>query len=296
MKRIVASLACLAIAALAASCGNGVRIGIGSGGLIADHNAVNAVRLGNLPVSAIQDAKARLHIAYGHTSHGSQLISGMNGLVGFANGSGCSGAYSGSQDVFAWNAGGDGGALDLRDGALAGDCGYYPDWEDTTRAYLSDPANAEVNVIIWSWCGQAAGYTREMMIERYLTPMSQFEAAYPGITFVYMTCHLDGSGADGNLNQRNEQIRDYCEANDKWLFDFADIESYDPDGTRNYMVLNAADTCNYDGGNWAQAWQNSHAQDVEWYACDSAHSEALNANMKAYAAWWLWARLAGWND
>jgi hypothetical protein len=34
---------------------------------------------------------------------------------------------------------------------------------------------------------------------------------------------------------------------------------------------------------------------VDWYNCDSAHSQPLNANRKAYAAWWLWCRLAGWN-
>ncbi|MBW2593876.1 MAG: PKD domain-containing protein, partial [Deltaproteobacteria bacterium] len=48
-------------------------------------------------------------------------------------------------------------------------------------------------------------------------------------------------------------------------------------------------------GNWATEWQSSHTQNVDWYTCTSAHSEPLNANRKAYAAWWLWARLAGWN-
>ncbi|TET83275.1 MAG: PKD domain-containing protein, partial [Desulfobacteraceae bacterium] len=48
-------------------------------------------------------------------------------------------------------------------------------------------------------------------------------------------------------------------------------------------------------GNWAIEWQNSHTEDVDWYDCTSAHSQPLNANRKAYAAWWLWARLAGWN-
>ena len=33
---------------------------------------------------------------------------------------------------------------------------------------------------------------------------------------------------------------------------------------------------------------------VDWYKCSSAHSQPLNANLKAYAAWWLWARLVGW--
>jgi hypothetical protein len=41
-------------------------------------------------------------------------------------------------------------------------------------------------------------------------------------------------------------------------------------------------------------WQNDHTEGMDWYDCSSAHSVELNANRKAYAAWWLWARLAGW--
>jgi hypothetical protein len=41
--------------------------------------------------------------------------------------------------------------------------------------------------------------------------------------------------------------------------------------------------------------QASHTEGVNWYDCSSPHSEAVNTNMKAYAAWWLWARLAGWD-
>ena len=112
--------------------------------------------------------------------------------------------------------------------------------------------------------------------------------------FVYMTGHPDGSGLTGNLHVRNQQIRDYCEANNKILYDFDDIESYDPDG--NYFGdKNVTDSCAYNGGNWAIEWQDSHTQGVDWYDCDSAHSQPLNANLKAYAAWWLWARLAGWD-
>ena len=48
-------------------------------------------------------------------------------------------------------------------------------------------------------------------------------------------------------------------------------------------------------GNWAIEWQNAHTEGVDWYNCSSAHSQPLNANRKAYAAWWLWAQLAGWN-
>jgi len=60
------------------------------------------------------------------------------------------------------------------------------------------------------------------------------------------------------------------------------------------------DNCNYydeEGnllGNWATEWQDTHTEDTDWYDCSAAHSQALNANQKAYAAWWLWSTLAGW--
>jgi hypothetical protein len=230
----------------------------------------------------------------------------MNGLIAFMNGNGY------TNNLFSWNNGGTDGALDLHDGAMGGDVGYYPDWVNNTRSYLGAPdpstgkgtgTNADVNVIIWSWCGQAASQTQSSMISNYLAPMTELETDYPGIKFVYMTGHLDGSGSDGNLNLRNEQIRTYCIENNKILYDFADIESYDPDGQVNYMSLMANDNCDYDSDdngsldkNWATEWQNSHVVDTDWYECYAAHSQALNGNLKAYAAWWLWASLAGWDQ
>jgi hypothetical protein len=134
----------------------------------------------------------------------------------------------------------------------------------------------------------------EADINTYLDLTSGLEKDCPGVRFVYMAGHSNGSGLTGNLHLRNRQIRDYCEANNKVLFDFEDIESYDPDG--NYFGdKDVTDSCAYDGGNWAVEWQESHRQGVDWYECSSAHSEPLNANLKAYAAWWMWARLAGWD-
>jgi hypothetical protein len=125
--------------------------------------------------------------------------------------------------------------------------------------------------------------------------MNKLESEYPEVKFVYMTGHLDGTGVSGNLNNRNEQIRKFCRENNKILYDFADIESYDP-AAHYYLDKGADDGCNYNGGlnNWAIDWQNSHREGIDWYECNSAHSEPLNANQKAYAAWWLWSRLAGW--
>lgn len=55
------------------------------GALVIDHRHTDITRLTS---NQIQRAKDTLHIAYGHTSHGSQLTDGMSGLVGFANGGG----------------------------------------------------------------------------------------------------------------------------------------------------------------------------------------------------------------
>ncbi len=266
-----------------------------SQGTIIDHTCTDITKI---PESAINQAKAMLHIGYGHTSHGSQLTTGMTGLVTFANNGGL--GLSHPQDIFKWNNGGIDGALDLEEGDGYGsgwldhDCGYYPAWINETRTYLDDPSHADVNVIIWSWCGQAAGRNEQQMIDTYLSPMSQLESDYPHVKFVYMTGHADGTGESGNLHLRNQQIRNYCITNNKVLYDFYDIECYDPDG--NYFGdKNVSDNCSYTGGNWATEWQNSHTEGVDWYSCSSAHSEPLNANLKAYAAWWLWASLAGWN-
>ena len=169
-------------------------------------------------------------------------------------------------------------------------------WAAATRSYLL--AHPEVNVVIWSWCGQVSTAT-PADIDTYLALMDSLERAFPAVSFVYMTGHLDGTGLEGNLHKRNQQIRSYCATHNKRLFDFADIETWTPDGL--YMGdRKPTDNCDYDSNgdgtldrNWATEWQNTHPD--QWYQCSSAHSQPLNANRKAYAAWWLWARLAGWN-
>ncbi|RQW10175.1 hypothetical protein EH222_02935, partial [candidate division KSB1 bacterium] len=266
--------------------------------IIADHQCTTIT---DIPLIAIESAKAMLHIAYGHTSHGSQITDGMSGLIEFMNDKGY------PRNLFGWDPTGAGGALHLYEGDGYGegdldhDVGYYPDWVEETRDYLGQPtadgrggSHPDMNVIMWSWCGQLSWYTLEEVQTKYLDEMNRLEEDYPGVTFIYMTGHSDGSGLEGALHNNNRKIRDFCLARDKVLFDFYDIECYDPDGTY-YGDKHVSDDCSYDGGNWAQQWQDAHTMGIDWYNCSSAHSQPLNANQKAYAIWWLWARLAGWD-
>ena len=267
------------------SCRSGNDGGSSSAAIIINHSCKS---LSFIPQQWIEQAKSSLRIAYGHTSHGSQIIDGMTGLVDFKG------------NLYEFNSDGSSGALELRDRPFSGasDLGN-PDrtaWEVATRDYLD--SNPEVNVIIWSWCGQVSSAT-ESDISTYLNLMEGLEEDYPVVKFVYMTGHLDGSGLNGNLHIRNEQIRNFCAEKNKILYDFADIETYDPDNTYfGDKIPN--DNCDYDtngngsrDGNWAIEWQDTHSG--EWFDCGCAHSQPLNCNQKAYAAWWLWARISGWS-
>jgi hypothetical protein len=249
--------------------------------LIIDHTCID---LDKVPASYIEKAKNSFRIAYGHTSHGSQIISGMNAL------------QKSNPELYAF---GTGGGLSLLDGNPAGDLGN-PDrqsWAQRTRELLSLPGQ-DRNVIMWSWCGQVSS-SSEQDIQSYLKLMSELEEEFPNVRFLYMTGHLDGTGVEGNLNKRNEQIREFCKQNGKILFDFADIESYDPDGKVNYMESNAKDSCDYtDGGaatNWAQEWLAKNPEHGMALPDSAAHSEPLNGALKGRAFWWMMARMADWD-
>ncbi|MBN2339878.1 MAG: hypothetical protein JXX29_12120 [Deltaproteobacteria bacterium] len=265
--------------------------------------------LTDIPETAIEAAKQNLHIVYQHTSHGSQLITGMNSLA----------MYPDYGDTYGWSDDGSGG-LDLDDYGIPADCsdlstgdsvdgnGDTP-WVVGTRALLDDPANAHVNVVIWSWCS-IAGHDAQ----RYVNNMEKLIAEYPAVHFIFMTGHAEGTGEDmteNGVHYNNQLIRDHCRTNNRWLFDFADIEAHNPDGNY-YWSANMYDNLNYDGGNWG----------VEWIAANPAHDYSLlttgqgidgfdgtggcahsddpteaniNCVQKAAAAWHLFARLAGWD-
>ena len=252
--------------------------------IVADHTCTDIKKV---PVEFIEGAKTTFKVAYGHTSHGSQIVSGMQAI--------------GRNDpaLFGFDRDGTGRNLSLHDRTPEGDLGN-PDrtaWAQRTRDFLNGPGK-DRNLVMWSWCGQASSAS-EKDIATYLDLMSGLEKEFPDVKFVYMTGHLDGTGKEGNLNRRNEQIRDYCRKSGKILFDFADIESFDPDGVVNFMEFNADDGCNYrangSSGNWANEWLAKNPAHGIAPPDSAAHTEPLNAALKGRAFWWMMARLAGWS-
>jgi hypothetical protein len=226
--------------------------------IIADHHAVNEFE--SLPDSIIQAIGEDFLIFYGHTSHGSQIMTGLDMLYEEDTLYAPPYFYEYGDDL--------GGAGDTT-------------WVPPTRSFLN--SHPDYNLVMWSWCGGVSDNTEEG-INIYLNAMSQLEQDYPSVKFIFMTGHLDGTGLSGNLYARNNQIRAYCDAADKVLFDFADIESYDPDG--NYYP-DASDACE-----WCYTWCSSHPCP----GCPGcAHSHCFNCYLKGKAWWWMMARISGWN-
>lgn len=110
----------------------------------------------------------------------------------------------------------------------------------------------------------------------YLNSMTLLEKEYPATVFVYTTMPLRTDFLDNNvrINLYNETVRAHCAANDKLLFDVADIEAHDPDGNEMlfeqdgvyYQMLYEGYTD--DGGHLNELGRQREA--LGWYAVAAA--------------------------
>ncbi len=241
--------------------------------IIVNHTNIN---LSSIPSVYVDSAKQNIIWAYGSTSHGTQIWEGADYI-----------SLNISYPAFRFlksslKPPNQGNPIFLR-------MGYDPGWSwnastfaNQVRSHLNQAPGA--NAFMWSWCGELSLSSTD--VQGYLNMMNQLEGEYPGVKFVYMTGHTDG-GANPTLFANNQKIRDYVIANNKVLFDFADFEMYDPDGTYYQYAT--------DGCTWCDAWCSSHPGSCPGISFECTHSKSPLCVVKAKAFWWLSARLAGWD-
>ena len=247
------------------------------GGLIIDHNCID---LNTIPQQWIDAAQANVKIHYAHTSHGSQVTTGLTRLE----------AANSTFDVSIVV-----GSLPTESGTLCMLDGNPPHSYITPDLYWQgEPAraitqntiddNPTVTLSLWSWCTQLNSYDTAGTQE-YLDAMTMLENANPSITFVYMTSNAQADGSTGyNRWVNNEMVRQYCLDNNKILFDFADLDCYSNGDYHTYEYTVGEET------------YNVPLEHPDFNGDEAGHTTYTSCEQKGRAFWWLVATLAGWDS
>jgi hypothetical protein len=236
-----------------------------------NHTCTNITKI---PIQWLNLVKSSLNLHYAHTSHGEQLTKGLE-LIETDNST-----FSFSMSTS--NVPSDTDAFSILDGQIS-ETYITPDlyWEDLIGIALTEDVlnNYPINVSMWSFCTQQDDYS-EAETQKYLDQMTAFETDYPNVVFVYMTGNAQADGSSGyNRYQRNEQIRQYCLENDKWLFDFADLDSWYGDDMETYIYNE----------------QEIPTEHEQFNGDEEGHTTLESCEIKGKALWWLMAQIAGWN-
>jgi hypothetical protein len=253
------------------------------GPILADHNSVQAFP--GLSASDISNVKGMVLLNIGQ-SHGTQIPHGLQTLQ----------SQNATYGVTVYNGeitGAANGTLRVGTGLRTAGGGWQtyngPDefWNTTeglnnVRRTLDYYAvqGITVDAVLHTWCWHFQSWTAGQ-VDAYFIAMEQLESEYPGITFIYMTDTDDSTGAAGyNRHLRNQQVRAYCQAHAKVLYDFGELETWSADGLTQATYSYNAQAIPVWHGDWQGSPQYGHISDT---AC----------TMKAKAMWWLLAEVAG---
>ncbi len=234
--------------------------------------------LSKIPDNWIDSVKKNLVVHYAHTSHGSQIIIGIESLAVLNPKYAVDVGYSHLPTTS--------GVLKIFDGQEDDDY-ITPDeyWEtksgmDKTRNVLTH--NPSINVSMWCWCTQV-NYYEEEEIQAYLDSIYRLATEFPDVQFVFFTGNAQAEDYEGyNRHLMNEKIRQFCKDHSLPCFDFGDIDSW-----------------YYNGSSWEQATYNYEGTNVpvehpHFHGDEAAHTTYESCLQKGKAFWWLLARIAGW--
>jgi hypothetical protein len=288
-------------------------------GNTASFNVATETALRQIPVQYINAARNNLHIAYQHTSHGTHVSYGLFGLPD----------YKAGDDVLfgITNRDPQQDKLDFRDNVMAAYAESGVDASDlsrdesafiqATRNYLDDPENDEINVVMWSWCSINGHDVEGTYLPGMQTLINEYGqgGSKVGIgegkrenpvTFILMTGHAETNNNVGNLRPRNQAdtIIGYCKVKGFFCLDYYGIDTHSMDDS---YWEDAGDNGNSEayGGNFYIDYQNSHQLGEHYYENKSSpggsvtfgahNTQHITANRKAFAMWWILARIAGWD-
>jgi hypothetical protein len=285
---------------------------------IAGYTVAKEAVLRRIPTEYINKARSNFVIAYQHTSHGTHVSRGLYGLPDYKEG---------DKQLFAVSNSPSPGMLEIRDNDMED---YAPEGVDgrdiskadgailqITRSYLDAPENADVNVLMWAWCNII-----KLDVKRiYLDPMTSLISEYGEggtkigtgkgqrelpVIFIFMTGHALKNYNHKPLLAKDQaaKINAYCSTNSYYCLDYYSIDSHTMDDIYYEDSGDDSDSESY-GGNFNLDWQNAHTLGEDYYenrfapgrkAVPGSHNtQHITSNRKAYAMWWILARLAGWD-
>ncbi|MBN1953157.1 MAG: hypothetical protein JW801_18275 [Bacteroidales bacterium] len=288
-------------------------------GYIADHTLARESVLRDIPERFIEKARTTLHVAYQHTSHGTHVSYGMFGLQEYKAGDEILFGITNNNPIE--------NKLDFRDLAMAS---YAADGDDAadlsrnetafiqaTRNYLDDPGNADINVLMWSWCNIAGHDVAGNYLPGMQTLISEYGKGGSKIgtgegqrenpvTFIFMTGHANPNSntGDGNPKEQAELITSFCLENNQYCLDYYSIDTHDMNGNYWEDTGDNGNSSAY-GGNFLEDWQNNGSLGEHYFENKHApygsvtfgehNSQHITANRKAYAMWYILACIAGYN-